>query len=351
MDKKILVIEDNPEMRENIAELLELAGYHVTQAANGVEGLSQLREQQPNLVLCDIMMPQLDGFGVLRAMENFPHLAGTPFVFLTALAEKDDFRKGMDLGADDYLPKPFKGDELLRVVGARLRKKRLEKNAMEDRMNGLSDFMHNAKKVLGRDLIEKKYTKKKIRKKDVIFMEGDSSSHLYFLFSGKVKTYRTNEEGKEYITGIHEEGDFFGYFALTDDSSRRETAKAIEDAEVALLSRQDFLQLLATNRALSMEFISFVTKSLDEAEQRLLRLAYNSVRKRVAEALLFVCRKYKASDGDLIPLSRDILSTLAGISPESASRNLSDFREEGLIETYHGAIRVHSINKLERVKH
>lgn len=114
--KKILVIEDNLEMRENIAELLELAGYTVYTAPDGVDGLVQMRELLPDLVLCDIMMPELDGFGVLRAMENLPDLIGTPFVFLTAMAEKDDFRKGMDLGADDYLSKPFKGDELLRVV-------------------------------------------------------------------------------------------------------------------------------------------------------------------------------------------------------------------------------------------
>ena len=123
MRASILVIEDSGEIRENTAELLELAGYDVFTAVNGKDGLEQARKIQPDLILCDIMMPELDGYGVLRALENIPDLSGTPFVFFTAKSEKNDFRAGMDLGADDYLTKPFTGDDLLRVVGARLKKK------------------------------------------------------------------------------------------------------------------------------------------------------------------------------------------------------------------------------------
>jgi len=351
MGDKIMVVEDDPEMRANISELLTLSGYEVIPACNGKDALEQMRNVHPNLVLCDIMMPELDGFGVLRAMQNLPGLTGIPFVFLTARSEKDDFRRGMDLGADDYLTKPFQGDELLKVVDARLKKSRMFRKVIEEDVEGLNDFMQNAKRVLGPQLVADHHEKKKLRKKDVIFMEGDSSSYLYFVCSGKIKTYRTNDDGKEYITGIYGEGDFFGYLTLVDGSVRKETAMTLECAEVTLFSRQDFLKLLSTDRNLSLQFISFVMKSLDDAEQRLLHLAYDSVRRRVAEALLFLCHRYQIKDGESIPMSRDVLSALAGISPESASRNLSDFRDEGIIETNHGTVLIKSINRLEHMKY
>ena len=132
MSASILIIEDSGEIRENTAELLELAGYDVTTAVNGKDGLEQARKIQPDLILCDIMMPELDGYGVLRALENIPELTGTPFIFFTAKSEKSDFRAGMDLGADDYLTKPFTGDDLLRVVSARLKKKSTQDAARDN---------------------------------------------------------------------------------------------------------------------------------------------------------------------------------------------------------------------------
>lgn len=351
MGSKIMVVEDDPEMRVNISELLALAGYEVIGACNGKDALGQMRDIHPDLVLCDIMMPELDGFGLLRAMQNIPELAGIPFIFLTARSEKDDFRRGMDLGADDYLTKPFQGDELLRVIDARLKKSKLIRKNPEEDADSLNDFMQKAKRILEPELADERHEKKKLRKKDILFMEGDSSTFLYFVRSGRIKTYRTNGEGKEYITGIYGEGDFLGYLALFDGSVRKETAMTLECSEVILFSRHDFLRLLSLDKNLSMQFISFVMKNLDEAEQRLLRLAYDSVRRRVAEALLFLCHRYHVRDGESIPVSRDVLSSLAGISPESASRNLSDFRDEGLIETNHGSVLIKSINRLEHIKY
>lgn len=237
------------------------------------------------------------------------------------------------------------------MIATRLKKSRTLRTANDNEGQEIPGFLSHAKNNLGFDLVAKNSEKKKFRKKDIVFMEGDTSNQLYFIFSGKIKTYRTNEEGKEYITGIYNDGDYFGYLTLTDGSIRKETAMAIEDTEIAMLSRPDFLKQLSSSRGLMMQFINFITNNLDEAEQRLLKLAYNSARRRVAEALIFICKKYKAKDGDIIPLSRDNLSTLAGISPESASRNLSDFRDEGLIETYHGTVKICSLSKLERMKY
>lgn len=107
---------------ENTEELLSLAGYETITASNGIEGLEKARNEQPDLVLCDILMPRLDGYGVLQAFQTISELKEVPFVFMTAKSQRSDFRTGMDLGADDYLTKPFTGEELLKVVTSRLKK-------------------------------------------------------------------------------------------------------------------------------------------------------------------------------------------------------------------------------------
>jgi DNA-binding NarL/FixJ family response regulator len=120
--KKILIIEDEPEMRRNIAALLRFKGYQPVAAENGRVGVEAARRENPDLILCDVMMPELDGFGVLRAVQAEPKLALIPFIFLTAKGEKDDLRSGMNLGADDYLTKPVGNDELVRAIETRLRR-------------------------------------------------------------------------------------------------------------------------------------------------------------------------------------------------------------------------------------
>ena len=120
--KKILVIEDEPEMRRNITTLLTFHDYQPIAAENGRTGVELARRERPDLVLCDVTMPELDGFGVLQALQSDPTLARIPFIFLTARGERDDLRNGMDLGADDYLTKPVANADLVRAVAARLRR-------------------------------------------------------------------------------------------------------------------------------------------------------------------------------------------------------------------------------------
>jgi DNA-binding response OmpR family regulator len=120
--RTILLIEDDQHVRENTAEILELANYTVITAENGRRGVEQARNHKPDLVLCDIMMPELDGYGVLHLLGRDPATAEVPFIFLSAKAERSDVRKGMELGADDYLTKPFEFDELLARARALLRR-------------------------------------------------------------------------------------------------------------------------------------------------------------------------------------------------------------------------------------
>jgi DNA-binding NarL/FixJ family response regulator len=117
---RILVIEDEPEMLRNIVLILEMEGFQTLQANNGRAGVALAQEHRPELVLCDVMMPEFDGHSVLSALRAQEHTRGLPFIFLTARAERGDVREGMNLGADDYLTKPVDADELLETVRVRL---------------------------------------------------------------------------------------------------------------------------------------------------------------------------------------------------------------------------------------
>ena len=124
--KRILVIEDEPEMRRNITALLRFHEYQPLEAENGRKGVELARREKPDLILCDVMMPELDGYGVLQALQQDAGLAVVPFIFLTAKGDKDDLRSGMNLGADDYLTKPVANKDLVHAIEARLRRAELQ---------------------------------------------------------------------------------------------------------------------------------------------------------------------------------------------------------------------------------
>lgn len=120
---KILIIEDEPEMRRNVATILKLEKFQVATAENGLIGVEAARAEKPDLIICDVMMPDLDGHGVLQELRKEPSLASTPFIFLTAKSDKIDVRSGMNLGADDYLTKPVAKADLLSAIFARLKRR------------------------------------------------------------------------------------------------------------------------------------------------------------------------------------------------------------------------------------
>src|SRR5437879_4220942 len=206
--KKILLIEDNPEVRENSTEILELAGDMVATAPNGKVGVELVHKERPDLIICDIMMPDLDGYGVLHILSKKPDTAAIPFIFLTAKTEKTDIRKGMNLGADDYLTKPFDDTDLLNAVEARLQKAQMQQKLYEPTSEGLDEFIRDAKKILDlKDLCKDKKVKS-VKKKAEIFAEGDAPLNVLFVKSGSVKVFQSHPDGKELITNIYNEGDF-----------------------------------------------------------------------------------------------------------------------------------------------
>ncbi len=349
--KKILLIEDNMEMRENTAEILELASYKVITAENGKEGVRLAQSEKPDLIICDIMMPELDGYGVLHMLSKTPELASIPFIFLTAKAEKSDHRKGMTMGADDYLTKPFDDIELLTAVEVRLKKSEQLKSGFTRTLEGLDEFMHEAKQLGDLIKLSDKRKVKIFKKKDVIYHEASFAAGIFFLAKGKIKTSKVNSDGKEFITSLIGDGEFFGYSALIEDSPYSDSAVALEDAEVCVIPKEDFFALLHNSRDISAAFIRMLSNDVKEKEQRLLQLAYNSVRKRVAEALLLLKERYAdGKDPFSMAISREDLSNLAGTAPETVIRTLSDFKEEKLVEVKGSMITILLPEKLAQMK-
>ncbi|WP_449436827.1 response regulator [Pedobacter steynii] len=127
--KTVLIIEDNADIRESCSEILELSGYKVFAAENGKTGIELASQHKPDVILCDIMMPELDGFGVLFLLSKNPATSEIPFIFLTARTERVDFRKAMEMGADDYLTKPFNDLELLHAIETRINKSQRQKDS------------------------------------------------------------------------------------------------------------------------------------------------------------------------------------------------------------------------------
>ena len=339
--KKILVIEDNIEVRENLEEILMLSGYQVYTAENGTIGVKKALESPPDLILCDIMMPELDGFGVINILSKRQETAGVPFVFLTAKSEKNDWRRGMNLGADDYITKPFYKDELLKVIELRLEKKAALANAAtgstSDRWNA---FVNEVRGYEALQKLSEEKRKKTFAKKGILFEEGDYPRNLFYIQSGKIKVYKTNEYGKVYIIGIYQAGDFVGYIDLIKNTNYSESASALEDTVVSLIPKEDFLQLLYVNQDVSAQFIKMLANNMVEKETQLLNLAYDSVRKRVADNLLKVFETYKSEGKDEFQILRDDLARMVGTAKESVIRMLTEFREDGYIRIKEGKISI-----------
>ena len=338
--KKILLIEDNYDIRHNTAEILELSNYKVLVAENGKIGVEMAMEFSPDLIICDIMMPVLDGYGVLHAVHKNESIKNTPFIFLTAKTERSDFRKGMELGADDFVTKPFSGTELLNAVDSRLNKIDL----LKKELSSGSEFAQHLMTVSeDRNALQSLTDNRNInvyKKKQAIYTQGNHPNRLYYVLKGKVKTFKRNDDGKELVTDLFSPGDFLGYIALMEETVYKDTAEALEETELAIIPKEEFEELLNNNKEAAKKFINLLAKNISAKENQLLGLAYNSLRKKVAEALILLQRKYQQDieDNFVIDISRESLATIAGTATESLIRTLSDFRNEKMIDIKDGSI-------------
>lgn len=343
--KKILVIEDNQDVRENLAEILTLSGYEAVTAENGKIGVAKATTESPDLVLCDIMMPELDGYGVLHILGRQASTADIPFIFLTAKAEKEDFRQGMSLGADDYITKPFDDLALLQTIENRLKKSERLRIASGQAAGSLERFIDEARAMEAIKHLSDNRELRHYKRKDLIFREGEYPRWLYFVESGKVKIFKTSEDGRELIVKVAQTGDFLGFLALFKEDAYPESAAALEDCSIKLIPKQDFAALVFGNRDVNARFIKMLANHIAAREQQLIELAYNSVRKRVATALTHLCDQ----SGPVIHLLREDLASLAGTAKETLIRTLTDFKNESVVEIKDGTVTVLKVEKLREM--
>ena len=191
----------------------------------------------------------------------------------------------------------------------------------------------------------------KYKKKQTVYSECNHPNSLYYVLKGKVKACRSNEDGKELVTDLFCPGDFLGYVALLEGTVYKDTAAAMEETELAVIPKDDFEELVNNNKEVAQKFISLLAKNISAKENQLLALAYNSLRKKVAEALIMMQKKYQRTKEEefVIDISRESLATIAGTATESLIRTLSDFRGEKIIDIKDGSISIINQEKLEHL--
>lgn len=354
---KILLIEDDESISLNVTEILSLANHRIITASNGKEGIELARREHPDLIISDVLMPGIDGFGVLHILHQDPKTKDIQFIFLTSRSERSDFRQAMNLGADDFITKPFEGSDLLNAVENSLKKKSYQplssRKILEDdqeRYNTAatpetSDF-HDPLRALINSCETVRYSKR-----HVIYKEGSMPRCLYFIKSGKLKTYKSHPDGKDLVMGLFGAGDYMGYAVLLEGTRHIESAEVIEDAELVMIPRKRIEDLMNSNTQVSRKFMKLLVENLLEKEKQALGLAYNTLRKKVAEALMSFERKYHTSQNEkfTINIGRDELASIAGTATESLIRTLTEFKQENLIEIDHGIITIINQNRLQHL--
>ncbi|MCX2720111.1 response regulator [Lentiprolixibacter aurantiacus] len=347
--KKVLLVEDDTVLRESTAELLELSNYLVFTAPNGSAGVRLAMEQKPDVVVCDIMMPEMDGYAVLKALSGNEETRGIPFIFLSAKTERSDVRKGMELGADDYLTKPFEEAELIGAIESRIAKMAIlrdmdEEAASEEAAEEVVSNLNELKNFIYDNGMDFEFSLG-----DAIYREGDNSNTVYLVLTGVVKTHKLDEQGKELITGIHRPDDFFGLTNFTRNIPYPEFATAMEDTRCVGINKTALKEVLQNNPELVLELMQLMSESLTEAREQLLQMAYGSVRKKTANTLLRFADKLQSNVKGPIHILRSDLAGVAGMATETLIRTLSSFKKEGLIDICDRDIRILDVEGLRNM--
>tara|TARA_R110002033_G_scaffold8237_1_gene28475 strand:+ start:1607 stop:2656 length:1050 start_codon:yes stop_codon:yes gene_type:complete len=347
--KHVLLIEDDVILRENTAELLELSGYEVETAANGKIGVEKAKETLPDIIICDIMMPELDGYGVLEAISKDSATKYIPFIFLSAKTERQDVRKGMDLGADDYITKPFGEDELTSAIESRIAKAAILKEEREQNnkattneneirtLNGLKNYFDDNGNIFS------------YPKNTIIYREQDHANYIYLINKGTVKCHQIDEQGKELVTTIYKEDDLFGYSTFTSNKPHKETATSIHDVELTGISAKQFSEIINDNHKIAIELIQLLSDNISTMKNQLLEMAYSSVSKKTATTILKFAEKINRKPEDPIKISRSDLASVAGIATETLIRTLTSFKRQGIIKIEGRNIQILDIEELKRI--
>ncbi|GGG29504.1 transcriptional regulator [Dokdonia pacifica] len=347
--KTILLIEDDTALRENTAELLELNDYVVITAANGTLGITSAKENLPDIIVCDIMMPETDGYEVLEVLSSHEATSHIPFIFLSARTEHKEIRKGMNLGADDYLTKPFEEEDLISAIESRIAKAKILSNLSQVKEDETNDdeirSLHELKNFFDDhgDVVTYKNGEE-------IFKEGANSNLIYLILKGIIKTSKMDENGKELITSLFRPDDFLGFTSFIDNVPYQESAMAIEDVTLAAVSKNELKGILEKSQKVSFELMELLTDTLSDVKSQLLQMAYSSVRKKTAQTILQFVEVLSKTPEEGIRISRNDLASVAGIATESLIRTLSGFKKDGYIEIEGRNIKILNIEGLKTMQ-
>jgi len=337
--KTILFIDDNVEMLENTAELLELSNYKVFTASNGKDGIKLAQKEQLDLIICDVMMPGLDGYEVLHILSQNEKTQRIPFIFLTAKSAKTDFRKGMNLGADDYLTKPFEEMDLLSTIDSKIKKFEARNEKINEEVPELC--------------IDELIAKAKIRifnAKEKIFYDSESPSFVYYILEGEVKSWKIDAYGKELITNIYRSGEFIGYTAVIEETAYKHSASTLKETKLAAVPKSEFLSWIKNNHSASQVFLKKMANTIASTNEKLLKVSYGSLRERVAQSLLKIAKTSDLNQEVLtIEYSREDLSNLVRTATESLIRVLKEFKDDKLINVDKRKIEIIDKTGLEKL--
>jgi DNA-binding response OmpR family regulator len=350
MKNKILIIEDNRDVRENLSEILSLSGYETVTASNGKEGVQAALEGRPDLILCDIMMPELDGYGVLRILSKNPSTEDIPFIFLTAKTELTDIRKGMTLGADDYIVKPFDDVELLDTIEMRLKKRKTSSGTAASTQSIFPQLNWTQVTESFPDSF-REGEPRLLQKKDQLYAEGQTCRSVYWISSGKAMATKIDDYSKEVITRIYQAPMILGIISAIQGNRYRETIKALEPLEVMPIRKDDFMAFLVQHPAIMHFFLQLHAGFIAKSDEKLLLQAFGTVRMKLAATLLDLFPFYEEHGKAIIPISRDELAGMAGTAKETIIRCLSEFKDEGLIQIQDSDIIIDSVKKLTDLRY
>jgi len=350
--KKILLIEDDVVLRESTAELLELTGdYEIITASNGKVGIEKAFEVLPDVIVCDVMMPNIDGYGVLEELSTSDKTKFIPFIFLSAKTERADVRKGMNLGADDYITKPFSEEELITAIESRIAKS-LILNEIRVADDSYEEITYNELKNIDdlKDFFDKNGTLFSYKAKDKVYNEGDSSNHIFLILKGTVKCSKLNMLGKTLTTSLYREGDLFGYTTFSKNQPYQETAIAIEPSSLIGIKKTELFEVLQHNQKLVLDLVDLLTDNLKDVKEQLLDMAYDSVHKKTATTLLKFADKINQTSDNLIKVSRQDLANVAGISTEALIRSISKLKKEGIVDLEGRNIKILNLEALKFIE-
>ncbi|MCX7546716.1 response regulator [Xanthomarina sp. F1114] len=347
--KTILLIEDDIVLRENTAELLELSNYKVLTAPNGSVGVGVAKKSLPDIIVCDIMMPELDGYGVLEALSKHQETKNIPFIYLSAKTEQQDVRKGMNLGADDYLTKPYNETDLISAIESRLAKASILKES--NNASNPSDTENNELRTLNdlKNFLDDNGETVHYSEGDSIYKEGDHSNTIYLISSGIVKCHKLDEKGKELITALYKEDDLFGYTSFIQNIPYQESATAIKNSTLVSVSKVVLKEVLIKNHEVAIELMELLTDNLFNVKNQLLQMAYGSVNQKTAQTIIKFSERLNRKPGDAIRISRSDLASVAGIATETLIRTMTLFKKQGLIEIEGRNIKILDLERLKEI--